>query len=241
MKIDLGSGTSNINSNGAIAVQYDNKAEKDYELSNINEDELIIEGFNSSTIHLKDITCQKISIKCFSPELYMEDIECDDLVIEHPKVVITNFRGKVLTVSSQRVIFNEIFADEINLYLNMEIYITQNFSEPLYFNCYILNAKTMNFLMKRRKDYFTNHSIEMNQVRINNFSLDAHGHELRIKQLSCIFKHTNIHLDLESILTDYESRQYMHINTLEAFAKCIFTPEEFKEVLKYHRHKPILK
>lgn len=236
MKINLGSGTSNNESNGAITVQYDNKAEKDYELSNINEDELIIEGFNSSTIHLKDIICKKISIKCFSPELYLEDIDCDVMTIEHPKVYITNFRGKVFSVSSQHVVFNEIFADEINLYLNMEISITQNFSEPLYFSCYILNAKTMNFLMERRRDYFTNHSIEMNQVRINNFTLDAHGRELRIKQLSCIFKYTNIHLDLESILTDYESRQYMHINTLEAFARCIFTPEEFQEILKYQRH-----
>lgn len=237
MKVDLGSGTSTINSNGALLIKYDQEAEKDYELSNINEDELIIEGFNSSEIHLNEITCKRISIKCFSPELHLEDIECDDLIIEHPKVYLTNFRGKRLTVSSEHVLFNEVFADEINLNLNMEIFITQNHSEPLYFSCYILNAKAMNFVMNRRRDYTDKHFIEMNQVRINNFSLDAHGHDLRIKQLSCIFKHTNIHLDLESILTDYESRQYMHINTIEAFAKCIFTPEEFKEVLKYQRHK----
>ena len=234
MLIELGLGAAEHLSQNQIQVKYYQNDQDTYELKDINEEEIKVEGFLDADIILSNIKAKLIFIKCFSRSLELNNISSETLIIEHPNVTLKNSKIKSIQINSRWNHISCVKSNETILNMNMEIS-DQRRSIGLSLDVYELHSKSLSINIHRRKDFHNKHSLNLSYCESDNLTLNAYGNELEVNILSCLFKHPNVHFDLNSILMNHESRRCLKINTIESFAQCIFTAEEFEELLRYKR------
>lgn len=230
MELNLGRGQISIGENKSLSVHYEESNEDPYVLTNIEEDRIVLRGFYSSEIICEEIIAKNISIECFSSKIILNNIKCELLSIDHPNIEIRNSNINLLIVNGERLLISNLQSNEITINLNM--FMNDN-DKGLKAMLKGINGKLLNLNLVRCKEEIRVHDVILSSNRISQLNLTLNGYKFILKCLMNKFDDVKVKMNIKFIDMDGKTRVQLNLNSLENFAKAIFTEDEFKEIMSY--------
>ena len=96
-----------------------------------------------------------------------------------------------------------------------------------------INGKLLNLNLVRCKEEIRVHDVILSSNRISQLNLTLNGYKFIVKCLMNKFDDVKVKMNIKFIDMDGKTRVQLNLNSLENFAKAIFTEDEFKEIMSY--------
>ena len=230
MILNLGEGTHKIEDN-ILTIKYEADALEPYTLKGINDEHLEINGYYNGNVIIQNSTFQTISISCFANSLILENVHSCEVIINQSSVKIIRSSFESVRINTSRLECDDVTTNDFHIdfkYLFNDYGIRE-------FHCCLKRIKSKALSIQMFHDYRNcyMHTLRLNNVITDEISINLHGFSFQILIEYLVFKQKALRFDVLSLNMDEQSRKELRINSLEAFARCVFTQEEFQKLLSY--------